>query len=66
VWPVIGVHIEGTFYRVQCDFQYRPPMNEWPTGFNGDGHVSAFRLRGGTHVNWFSADELAAQRADTA
>jgi carotenoid cleavage dioxygenase len=24
-----------------------------------------FRLRGGTHVNWFSADELAAQRADT-
>jgi len=24
-----------------------------------------FRLRGGTHVNWFSADDLAAQRADT-
>ena len=23
-----------------------------------------FRLRGGTHVNWFSADELAAQKAD--
>jgi carotenoid cleavage dioxygenase len=25
-----------------------------------------FRLRGGTHVNWFSADELAAQAADAA
>jgi carotenoid cleavage dioxygenase len=24
-----------------------------------------FRLRGGTHVNWFSSDELAAQKADT-
>jgi carotenoid cleavage dioxygenase len=23
-----------------------------------------FRLRGGTHVNWFSADDLAAQRAE--
>jgi carotenoid cleavage dioxygenase len=25
-----------------------------------------FRLRGGTHVNWFSADDLAAQEADKA
>ena len=25
-----------------------------------------FRLRGGTHVNWFSADDLAAQKAETA
>jgi glucose dehydrogenase len=25
-----------------------------------------FRLRGGTHVNWFSADELAAQEAESA
>ena len=24
-----------------------------------------FRLRSGTHVNWFSADDLAAQRADS-
>jgi carotenoid cleavage dioxygenase-like enzyme len=24
-----------------------------------------FRLRGGTHVNWFSADDLLAQKADT-
>ena len=34
-----------------------------------DGAVAVvklpFRLRGGTHVNWFSADELAAQRAET-
>jgi hypothetical protein len=30
--------------RVQCDFQYRSPQNEWPTAFNGDGHVSAFRF----------------------
>ena len=24
-----------------------------------------FRLRGGTHVNWFSADDLAAQKAES-
>ena len=24
-----------------------------------------FRLRSGTHVNWFSADDLAAQRAES-
>ncbi len=24
-----------------------------------------FRLRGGTHVNWFGADDLAAQKAET-
>jgi carotenoid cleavage dioxygenase len=23
-------------------------MNEWPTGFNGDGHVSAFRFANGS------------------
>jgi carotenoid cleavage dioxygenase len=48
VWGQIPTDIEGTFYRVQCDFQYRPPMNEWPTGFNGDGHVSAFRFANGS------------------
>ena len=48
VWGKIPSDIEGTFYRVQCDFQYRPPMNEWPTGFNGDGHVSAFRFANGS------------------
>ena len=39
---------EGTFYRMQCDFEYRPPMNEWPTGFNGDGHISAFHFANGS------------------
>jgi carotenoid cleavage dioxygenase-like enzyme len=33
-----------------------------------DGAVAVvklpFRLRSGTHVNWFSADDLAAQQAD--
>jgi carotenoid cleavage dioxygenase-like enzyme len=48
VWGQIPSDIDGTFYRVQCDFQYRPPMNEWPTGFNGDGHVSAFRFANGS------------------
>jgi len=48
VWGQIPSDIEGTFYRVQCDFQYRPPQNEWPTGFNGDGHVSAFRFANGS------------------
>lgn len=47
-WGQIPSDIEGTFYRVQCDFQYRPPQNEWPTGFNGDGHVSAFRFANGS------------------
>jgi carotenoid cleavage dioxygenase-like enzyme len=47
VWGEIPSDIEGTFYRVQCDFAYPPPMNEWPTGFNGDGHVSAFRFANG-------------------
>ena len=48
VWGEIPSDIEGTFYRVQCDFAYRPPENEWPTGFNGDGHVSAFRFANGS------------------
>ena len=48
VWGQIPSDIEGTFYRVQCDFAYRPPMNEWPTGFNGDGHVSALRFANGS------------------
>jgi carotenoid cleavage dioxygenase-like enzyme len=48
VWGQIPSDIDGTFYRVQCDFQYRPPQNEWPTAFNGDGHVSAFRFANGS------------------
>lgn len=48
VWGEIPSDIDGTFYRIQCDFVYRPPENEWPTGFNGDGHVSMFRIRNGS------------------
>ena len=48
VHGTIPSDIEGTFYRLQCDFAYRPPQNEWPTGFNGDGHVSAFRFANGS------------------
>jgi len=53
VWGKIPSDIDGTFYRMQCDFQYRPPQNEWPTGFNGDGHVSRFRFKDG-NVNFRS------------
>jgi len=48
VWGNIPTDIEGSFYRIQCDFAYRPPENEWFTGFNGDGHVSAFRFANGS------------------
>lgn len=40
--------MHGTFYRLQCDFAYPPPRNEWVTGFNGDGHVSMFRFSNGS------------------
>jgi carotenoid cleavage dioxygenase-like enzyme len=48
VWGQIPTDIHGTFYRMQCDFDYRPPKNEWLTGFNGDGHISRFRFRDGS------------------
>jgi carotenoid cleavage dioxygenase len=48
VWGEIPSDIEGTFYRMQCDFDYRPPKNEWMTGFNGDGHISRFRFANGS------------------
>jgi carotenoid cleavage dioxygenase len=48
VWGEIPSDIEGTFYRMQCDFEYRPPKNEWMTGFNGDGHISRFRFANGS------------------
>ncbi len=48
VWGKIPTDIEGNFYRMQCDFEYRPPMNEWMTGFNGDGHISRFRFANGS------------------
>jgi len=51
VWGTIPNDIEGNFYRMQCDFEYRPPMNEWMTGFNGDGHISRFRFKNG-HVDY--------------
>ena len=48
VWGQIPSDIRGTFYRMQCDFDYRPPKNEWLTGFNGDGHISRFRFHDGS------------------
>jgi carotenoid cleavage dioxygenase-like enzyme len=48
VWGQIPADIQGTFYRMQCDFDYRPPKNEWMTGFNGDGHISRFRFHNGS------------------
>jgi carotenoid cleavage dioxygenase len=48
VWGEIPKDIEGTFVRMQCDFEYRPPKNEWMTGFNGDGHISRFRFANGS------------------
>ncbi|MEY4640961.1 MAG: hypothetical protein RLZZ227_955 [Pseudomonadota bacterium] len=48
VWGEIPTELSGSFFRMQCDFMYRPPQNEWPTGFNGDGHVSLFRIQNGS------------------
>jgi len=65
VWGEIPSDIEGTFYRIQCDFAYRPPENEWPTGFNGDGHVSAFRFANGSvdyKSRYVKTDRLMAER----
>lgn len=65
VWGQIPSDIEGTFYRLQCDFAYRPPDNEWPTGFNGDGHVSAFRFANGSvdfKARYVKTDRLMAER----
>jgi hypothetical protein len=27
VWGQVPTDIEGNFYRMQCDFQYRPPQH---------------------------------------
>jgi Retinal pigment epithelial membrane protein/SnoaL-like domain len=51
VWGKVPSDIEGKFYRMQCDFQYRPPQNERPTGFNGDGHISRFWFKD-SNVNY--------------
>jgi carotenoid cleavage dioxygenase-like enzyme len=58
--------IHGTFYRLQCDFQYAPPKNEWATGFNGDGHVSMFRFANGSvdyRGRYVKTERLMAERA---
>ena len=39
--------IHGVFYRLQGDYQYVPPKNDWSTGFNGDGHLSGFFFKDG-------------------
>ncbi len=66
VWGDIPSDIDGTFYRMQCDFVYRPPENEWPTGFNGDGHISQFRFRNGSvdyKGRFVQTDRLKAEKA---
>ncbi len=58
--------LTGSFYRLQCDFAYPPPKNEWMTGFNGDGHVSLFRFEGGrVHYpsRYVKTERLMAERA---
>ncbi len=51
VWGEIPSDIEGTFFRMQCDFEYPPPKNDWMTGFNGDGHISSLVFKNG-HVDY--------------
>lgn len=40
-----GIH--GVWYRMACDYRYPPPKNDWATGFNGDGHVTALFFKDG-------------------
>ena len=59
-----GLH--GGFYRLQCDFAYPPPANEWMSGFNGDGHVSRFWFENGrVHYRgrYVQTERLLAERA---
>lgn len=65
VWGEIPKDIEGTFVRMQCDFEYRPPKNEWMTGFNGDGHISRFRFKDGAvdfKGRYVKTDRIMAER----
>jgi carotenoid cleavage dioxygenase-like enzyme len=67
VWGKIPSDIEGTFVRMQCDFAYRPPKNEWMTGFNGDGHISAFRFANGSvdyRGRYVKTERLLAERKE--
>lgn len=62
----IPTDLHGTLYRMQCDFAYPPPLNEWATGFNGDGHISMFRFAGGSvdyTGRYVMTDRLKAERA---
>lgn len=66
VWGSIPSDLKGHFYRMQCDFLYRPPQNEWATGFNGDGHVSLFRFENGSvdfRSRYVKTDRLKAEMA---
>lgn len=65
VWGEIPSDLEGHFFRMQCDFVYRPPENEWMTGFNGDGHVSMLRFENGSvdfRSRFVQTDRLAAEK----
>lgn len=58
--------LNGGFYRLQCDFAYPPPHNEWASGFNGDGHVSRFWFEDGrVHYlgRYVKTERLMAERA---
>ena len=66
VWGKIPKEINGNFYRMQCDFAYPPPKNDWMTGFNGDGHVSLFKFNNGSvdyTGRYVMTDRLKAERA---
>jgi carotenoid cleavage dioxygenase-like enzyme len=66
VWGKIPTDIEGNFYRMQCDFEYRPPQNEWMTGFNGDGHISRMRFANGSvdyKGRYVKTDRMKAERS---
>ena len=47
---VVPAEINGTFYRIQPDHRY-PPLFEDDISFNGDGAVTAIRIRDG-HVDF--------------
>jgi len=65
VWGNIPSDIEGTFFRMQCDYEYPPPHNDWMTGFNGDGHISSLVFKNG-HVDfkarYVKTDRIMAER----
>src|SRR4051812_16335799 len=46
----IPPEIDGTFYRVQPDHRF-PPLFEDDIHFNGDGNITAIRIKNG-HVDY--------------